>query len=42
VGIRKWTYALIEYDLTYEPLRSMKVQVVADFIVGHSVDQNSD
>jgi hypothetical protein len=40
--IRKWAYALIEYDLAYEPLKSMKDQVVADFIVGHCIDQNSD
>jgi hypothetical protein len=40
--IRKWAYALIEYDLAYEPLKSMNVQVVADFIVEHSIDQNSD
>jgi hypothetical protein len=40
--IRKWSYALIKYDLTSEPLKSMKGQVVADFIVGHSIDQNSD
>jgi hypothetical protein len=40
--IGKWAYALIEYDLAYEPLKSMKDQVVADFIVGHSIDQNSD
>jgi ribonuclease HI len=40
--IRNWAYALIEYDLAYEPLKSMKDQVVADFIVGHSIDQNSD
>jgi ribonuclease HI len=40
--IRKWTYALIEYDLAYEQLKSMKGQVVADFIVGHSIDQKSD
>jgi ribonuclease HI len=33
---------LIEYDLAYEPLKSMKDQVVADFIVVHSIDQNSD
>jgi hypothetical protein len=33
---------LIEYDLAYEPLKSMKDQVVADFIVEHSIDQNSD
>jgi hypothetical protein len=40
--IRNWAYALIEYDLSYEPLKSMKGQVVADFIVEHSIDQNKD
>jgi hypothetical protein len=40
--IRKWAYALIEYDLAYEPLKSMKDQVVVDFIIEHSTDQNSD
>jgi hypothetical protein len=40
--IEKCAYALIEYDLAYEPLKSMKGQVVADFIVGHSIDQNGD
>jgi hypothetical protein len=33
---------LIEYDLAYEPLKSMKGQVVVDFIVGQSIDQNKD
>jgi hypothetical protein len=36
--IGKWAYALIEYDFTYEPLKSMKGQVVADFIVEHRVN----
>jgi hypothetical protein len=36
--ISKWAYALIEYDLAYEPLKSMKGQVVADFIVEHRID----
>jgi hypothetical protein len=39
--IKKWAYALIEYDLPYELLKSMKGQVVADFIVGHSIDQTA-
>jgi hypothetical protein len=38
VRIEKWAYALIEYDLAFEPLKSMKGQVIADFIVGHSID----
>jgi hypothetical protein len=36
--IGKWAYALIEYDLPYEPLKSMKGQVVADFIIEHRID----
>jgi hypothetical protein len=36
--IGKWAYALVEYDVAYKPLRSMKGQVVADFIVDHGVD----
>jgi hypothetical protein len=36
--ISKWADALVEYDLAYEPLRSMKGQVVADFIVDHAVN----
>ena len=34
----KWFYALIEYDLAYESLTSIKDQVVADFIVEHRID----
>jgi hypothetical protein len=40
--IGKWAYILIEYDLAHEPLKSIKGQIIADFIVGHSIDQNSD
>ena len=29
--IGKWAYALIEYDLAYESLKSMKSQIVAIF-----------
>jgi ribonuclease HI len=36
--IGKWAYALIEYHLAYEPLKSMKGQVVADFIIEHRID----
>jgi hypothetical protein len=32
---------LIEYNLAYEPLKSIKGQVVENFIIGHSIDQNS-
>jgi hypothetical protein len=34
----KWACAFVEYNLAYEPLRSMKGQVVANFIVDHAVD----
>jgi hypothetical protein len=33
---------LIEYDLSYDSLKSIKGQIVEDFIVEHSIDQNSD
>jgi hypothetical protein len=42
VRIGKWVYVLIKYDLAYEPLKSMKHQVVVDFIIEHSIDQNND
>lgn len=35
--IGKWALALTEYSLTYAPLRAMKGQVVADFIVDHTI-----
>jgi hypothetical protein len=31
----KWDYSLVEYELSYEPLKAVKGQVVADFIVDH-------
>ena len=40
--IGKWAYTLIEYDFAYEPLKSMRGQIVADFIVGHSIEQSND
>jgi ribonuclease HI len=36
--IGKWAYALIEYDLAYEPLKSLRGRVVADFIVEHRIN----
>jgi hypothetical protein len=40
--IGKLTYALIEYDLAYESLKSMKDQFVANFIVEHRIDDTID
>ncbi|XP_050893942.1 uncharacterized protein LOC127100720 [Lathyrus oleraceus] len=39
--IGKWALALTEYSLTYRPLKAVKGQVVANFIVDHSIVQNS-
>jgi hypothetical protein len=33
----KWAYSLVKYDLAYELLRSVKRQVMADFIVDHMI-----
>jgi ribonuclease HI len=38
----KWACGLVEYDLIYEPLKSIKGQIVADFIVEHQVDIEHD
>lgn len=40
--IGKWAYALVEYDLAYESLKSMKGQIVANFIVDHRVDNGME
>ena len=40
--IGKWAYALVEYDLTYESLKSVKGQIVADFIVEHRINDEHD
>jgi hypothetical protein len=40
--IGKWAYALAEYDLACEPLKSMKGQIVADFIVEYQIDDGLD
>jgi hypothetical protein len=38
----KWAYGLVEYDLVFESLKSIKGQIVADFIVEHWVDIEHD
>jgi hypothetical protein len=40
--IDKWAYAVIEYDLTFEPLKTLKGQVLADFIVEHGIDLDDE
>ena len=32
-------YALVEYDLAYESIKSMKGQILADFVVQHRVNE---
>jgi hypothetical protein len=38
----KWAYSLVDYDLSYESLRAVKGQVMADFIVDHNIDVNDE
>jgi hypothetical protein len=40
--LSKWAYGLVEYDLVYESLKSIKDQILADFIVEHRVDIEHD
>ena len=40
--IGKWVYALVQYDLTCEPLISTKGQIIADFIVKHRINDEHD
>ena len=40
--IGKWAYALVEYDLAYESLKSVKGQIVVDFIVEHRINDKHD
>ena len=40
--IGKWVYALVEYDLACEPLKSMRCQIVADFIIEHRINDEYD
>ena len=40
--IGKWAYALVEYNLAYESLKSVKGQIVADFIVEHRINGEHD
>ena len=35
--IGKWAYALVEYDLACETLKSMRGQIVTDFIAEHRI-----
>nr|KYP72862.1 Transposon Ty3-G Gag-Pol polyprotein [Cajanus cajan] len=34
--VGKWALALTEYSLTFEPLKSIKGQIIADFLADHS------
>ena len=38
----KWVYALVEYDLACELLKSIKGQIITDFIVEHRINDEHD
>ena len=40
--IGKWAYALTEYDLSYEFLKSVEDKIVADIIVEHRINDEYD
>ena len=40
--IGEWAYALVEYDLACESLKSMRGQIVLDFIVEHRINDKHD
>jgi hypothetical protein len=40
--IDKWAYTLIEYDLAFELLKTLKGQVFVDFIVEHGIDLDDE
>jgi len=40
--ISEWAYALGEYDLACESLKSMRGQIVLDFIVEHRINDKHD
>ena len=40
--IGKWAYTLVEYDLAYESSKSVRGQIVADFIFKHRINDEHD
>ena len=40
--IGEWAYALVEYDLACEFLKSMRGQIVPDFIVEYRINDKHD
>ena len=40
--IGKCAYALVEYDLSCKPQKSMRDQIIADFIVEHRINDGHD